>query len=120
MATASETVSAIAEEILELTAEEKLRCVIDSVLPPSAKILTEQEMASLLGVPCKTLSDQRRDGGGHCPPHFKLGRSPKYSRTAAILWIMAGGKLPDNKISTALSEEHDGNGLDTGHGRLPR
>jgi predicted DNA-binding transcriptional regulator AlpA len=51
-------------------------------------VLDEDEAAELLGVSSFTLSEQRKRGYG--PPHRRIGKVIRYSRTAVLAWLAGG------------------------------
>lgn len=61
------------------------------------RMLTEREVASLLGVSHRTVQDWRRRGVG--PPFWKMGRSVRYATSDLQQWLETQQKENGNAES---------------------
>jgi len=82
---------------LELLPEEKS-------MDTEQKLLTETEVAKLLGLSPRTLQAWRYRGG-HTPPFIKVGRSVRYRRADVLSWLRERQRrstsdtgLPDRRV----------------------
>ncbi len=60
------------------------------------KLMTEEQVADLLGFAPKTLANQRCRGEG--PPFLKLGRLVRYDPEDVTLWISAN-RMQSTKVT---------------------
>lgn len=63
--------------------------MVDTTAPPLPVILTQDELATLLKVPARTLEDWRLTRSG--PPYRKIGRHVRYELTEVMDWFHAQG-----------------------------
>lgn len=63
--------------------------MVDTAAPPLPVILTQDELATLLKVPPRTLEDWRLTRSG--PPYRKIGRHVRYELTEVMDWFRGQG-----------------------------
>lgn len=63
--------------------------MVDTAAPPLPVILTQDEVATLLKVPARTLEDWRLTRSG--PSYRKIGRHVRYELTEVMDWFRGQG-----------------------------